>query len=188
MFEIAQACTHSAVTCCLPAIGADGSATSVVTPKTEGYDRGLLPELPLTSEVMKNWKHKLFKPPYKIIYMMWMPTELDAALWVEGFSFSLRGCWLRAVIKNAMVKGASNQWAGPWQQHGNWAVSPAQGPEKMLPDIRGTQSSHTFLGSGQAFCLTSETLNPVVMAGVSGLHWRGIFLKGFFCVTRRNTL
>lgn len=40
MFEIAQACARSAMTCCLPAVGADDSATSVVTPTSEGYGRG----------------------------------------------------------------------------------------------------------------------------------------------------
>lgn len=40
MFEIAKACAHSAVTCCLPAIAANGSAVSVVTPTNERYGRG----------------------------------------------------------------------------------------------------------------------------------------------------
>lgn len=64
-----------------------------------------------------------------------MPTGLDPALQVEGFSFTFCVFWLRAAIKNVTVEGGRNQRAGMWQQQVNWAL-PSQGEQEMLPEIR----------------------------------------------------
>lgn len=183
VFEAARACEHPVLRCCLAVTDADSSSTSAVTPTKWGVkQRGLLPRRPVGAEVIKNWKHKLFKSSYKkIIWCVCLRGCIQPSRW-KGFPslYMAVGSGLQLKMQWWKEPAASEQGHGISKGTG---LSPAQGQE-MLPEIRGAQGNRIFIRFWrQFFCLTIETLNLPVMAGILVFAEEWLFLGGFLCVT-----